>query len=43
MRVLVCGAKVPFARGGAELLVDSLCGELDRRGFEVDQVTIPYN
>ncbi len=43
MRVLVCGAKVPFARGGAELLVESLCAELDRRGFEVDQVTIPYN
>jgi glycosyltransferase involved in cell wall biosynthesis len=43
MRVLVCGAKVPFARGGAEMLVDSLCAELDRRGFEVDQVTVPYN
>jgi hypothetical protein len=43
MRVLVCGAKVPFARGGAELLVESLCAELDRRGFEVDAVTIPYN
>ena len=43
MRVLVCGAKVPFARGGAELLVESLAAELDRRGFEVDTVTVPYN
>jgi glycosyltransferase involved in cell wall biosynthesis len=43
MRVLVCGAKVPFARGGAEMLVESLCAELDRRGFEVDTVTVPYN
>ena len=43
MRVLVCGAKVPFARGGAEMLVESLAEELARRGFEVDQVTVPYN
>jgi glycosyltransferase involved in cell wall biosynthesis len=43
MRVLVCGAKVPFARGGAELLVESLCEELGRRGFEVDSVSVPYN
>jgi glycosyltransferase involved in cell wall biosynthesis len=43
MRILVCGAKVPFARGGAEMLVESLCRELDRRGHEVDEVTVPYN
>lgn len=43
MRILVCGAKVPFARGGAEMLVESLCRELDLRGHEVDEVTVPYN
>jgi glycosyltransferase involved in cell wall biosynthesis len=41
--VLVCGSQVPFERGGAEALVSSLAGELGRRGFEVDVVTIPFN
>jgi glycosyltransferase involved in cell wall biosynthesis len=41
-RLLVCGAKVPFTSGGAEALVHSLVGELARRGFEVDAVTVPF-
>ncbi len=43
MRVLLCNAQVPFARGGAEILVDSLRGELLRRGHQADVVTLPYN
>lgn len=42
-RVVVCGAKVPFAHGGAEILVESLRDELKARGFEVDVVTIPFH
>lgn len=43
MRILLCGAQVPFARGGAELLLESLRTELVARGHEVDQVAIPYS
>ena len=43
MRILICDAKVPFARGGAELLAAALREQLARRGHEVDEVTIPYN
>lgn len=42
-RIVICGAKVPFAHGGAEMLVDSLRAELAARGFEVDVVTIPFH
>jgi glycosyltransferase involved in cell wall biosynthesis len=42
-RIVICGAKVPFAHGGAEMLVDSLRAELVARGFEVDVVTIPFH
>jgi len=42
-RVCICDAQVPFARGGAEMLVESLRDELARRGFEVDVVTVPYH
>jgi glycosyltransferase involved in cell wall biosynthesis len=43
MRILLCGAQVPFARGGAELLLESLQTELVARGHQVDQVAIPYS
>jgi glycosyltransferase involved in cell wall biosynthesis len=33
---------VPFSRGGAEILVDSLVEELRRRGHEAELVTVPY-
>ena len=37
--VLVCEAQVPFARGGAELLVRSLVDELRRHGYRAERVT----
>ena len=42
-RICICDAQVPFVRGGAEMLRDSLRDELTRRGFEVDIVTMPYH
>ncbi len=42
MRVLVCGVKVPFAFGGAEILVKSLAEQLAVRGWEVDTVALPF-
>jgi glycosyltransferase involved in cell wall biosynthesis len=42
-RIVITGAKVPFAYGGAEMLVDSLRDELKSRGFEVDVVTLPFH
>lgn len=41
-RIAVLGVQVPFTRGGAELLMESLADELRERGFEVDVVRIPY-
>ncbi|HVT18528.1 MAG TPA: glycosyltransferase family 4 protein [Thermoanaerobaculia bacterium] len=43
MRICICGAKVPFAHGGAEMLIDSLRDELLARGCEVDVVTLPFH
>jgi glycosyltransferase involved in cell wall biosynthesis len=42
-RVCICGAQVPFSTGGAELLVASLREELERRGFEVELVLLPFS
>jgi glycosyltransferase involved in cell wall biosynthesis len=42
-RICICGTQVPFARGGAEMLVESLRDELRRRGHEVDVVTLPFH
>ncbi|HSS77788.1 MAG TPA: glycosyltransferase family 4 protein [Thermoanaerobaculia bacterium] len=42
-RIVICATKVPFAYGGAEMLVDSLRDELKSRGFEVDVVAIPFH
>jgi glycosyltransferase involved in cell wall biosynthesis len=42
-RVVICSTKIPFAYGGAEMLVDSLRDELKTRGFEVDVVAIPFH
>lgn len=41
-RIAVLGVQVPFARGGAELLMESLAEELRTRGHEVDVVRVPY-
>lgn len=42
-RIVITGAKVPFAYGGAEMLIDSLRDELAARDFEVDVVTLPFH
>jgi glycosyltransferase involved in cell wall biosynthesis len=43
VRIVVCHPQVPFARGGAEILVESLVEELRRRGHEAELVTVPFN
>lgn len=40
--VAVCYPQVPFVRGGAELLVESLIHELRHRGFRAEGVSIPF-
>ena len=42
MRVAVCAPQVPFARGGAEIMADTLVDELRRRGHEAALVTVPF-
>ena len=42
-RICICATQVPFSRGGAELLVESLAGELTRRGYEVETVVLPFS
>jgi len=41
--ICIVNSQVPFARGGAEMLVDSLAAELGRRGFVVDTVALPFH
>jgi glycosyltransferase involved in cell wall biosynthesis len=40
--VLVCGVQAPFITGGAEILVGELRTNLERRGFRVDVVNVPF-
>ena len=40
--VLVCEAQVPFVHGGAELHVRGLVGELMRRSYRVERVSVPF-
>jgi glycosyltransferase involved in cell wall biosynthesis len=41
--ILVCAAQAPFVTGGAEILVRGLAEALDRRGFRVDVVSVPFH
>jgi len=41
--ICIVNTQVPFARGGAELLVESLARELRVRGFTVDTVALPFH
>src|SRR5437762_12707721 len=41
-KVLVCEANVPFVRGGAELHVEGLVGELRRQGYQAEPVSVPF-
>jgi glycosyltransferase involved in cell wall biosynthesis len=40
--VLVCAVQAPFIVGGAEILVSELRQNLERRGFRVDVVNVPF-
>jgi glycosyltransferase involved in cell wall biosynthesis len=42
MRIAVCSAQVPFARGGTEIFVEDLVSELRKRDHEAELVTVPY-
>lgn len=42
-RICICGTQVPFSRGGAELLVESLRNELLQRGFAVELILLPFS
>ena len=41
-RILICESRVPFVRGGAELLVEGLRRAVAGAGYEVDVVSLPY-
>ena len=41
--VLVCAAQAPFVSGGAEIHVRELVANLQRRGFRVDVVSVPFH
>lgn len=40
--ILICTSQVPLRYGGTEILVDRLREALNRRGFQVDVVSIPF-
>ncbi|HET6576036.1 MAG TPA: glycosyltransferase family 4 protein [Fimbriiglobus sp.] len=42
MKVAIVNTHVPFVRGGAEYLADSLAGRVRGRGHLVEQVNIPF-
>jgi glycosyltransferase involved in cell wall biosynthesis len=42
VRIAVCRPQVPFARGGAEIMTDTLVVELRARGHEADIVSVPF-
>jgi len=42
VRIAVCAPQVPFARGGAEILADTLVDELRTRGHSAETVSVPY-
>jgi glycosyltransferase involved in cell wall biosynthesis len=42
VRIAVCLPQVPFARGGAEILAETLVSELKRRDHEAELLTIPF-
>lgn len=42
MRVGLLTVQVPFVRGGAEMLAESLAGELRRAGHEAEIISLPF-
>ncbi len=43
LRIAICAAQVPFTRGGAEVLYESLRDELVLRGHRAEIVALPFN
>jgi glycosyltransferase involved in cell wall biosynthesis len=41
MKIIVCGAQVPFMRGGAEMLMENLCAALEAEGHCAELVRLP--
>lgn len=41
-RVAVLHAQIPFARGGAEIMVEKLVEQLKKYGFDADLIKIPF-
>lgn len=41
-KIAVLHAQVPFVRGGAELLVENLTKELNKRNYEAELVSLPF-
>ena len=41
-KVLICSVQAPFVTGGAEILVQELRQNLERRGFCVDVANVPF-
>ena len=42
-KICVCSVQVPFVRGGAEFLAESLVLELKRREYQVDLIQLPLS
>lgn len=42
MKIAILSVQVPFVRGGAEYLAESLAGKLRERGHRVEQVNVPF-
>ncbi len=42
-RIAICAAQIPFIKGGAEVLYESLRDELLRRGHQAEIVSLPFN
>jgi glycosyltransferase involved in cell wall biosynthesis len=42
VRIAVCAPQVPFVRGGAEIMADTLVAELRARDHEAELVTVPF-
>lgn len=41
-KVAILHAKVPYLRGGAELMVEGLTAQLEKRGFDTDLISMPF-
>lgn len=42
MKIAICTVQVPFIRGGAEILSETLHKEMMKRGYDVELVNVPF-